>query len=342
MQDENNNLPGTDGPWFLRRSEDEIRGPVDTETLREWAESGEIAAGQEVSLDCKEWHPVETLPALDMTWTAEVKDGSEIGPFNILAASRLVEKGILESDSVIRKHEPQVEEDSSAAGSMEDNPEVQNRIGHLEDELDQLRRQLKDMTAREEEPEPSRALTDTARSAVTRDEPVDMLAHREDETAVGPDVLPAPRSRDAGQEWRLGSALYARPEKYPVEEPGSFLIEDSDELRAMARTRRFRAHALRWNAIASSVILGTGVTLGSLGYMLDYTPLQFSGVIIAFAGLAYLIVATVLLLMGFFVSRLAMQVSAHESVAVEDEQAPPSGALNITIYWFNRTFRSRH
>ena len=342
MQEAENNLTEASGPWFLRRSEDEIRGPVSAETLREWAESAEISAGQEISLDCKSWRAVETLSELEMIWTAEVKDGSEYGPFNILAAARLVAKGILESDSVIRKHEPGPAEKSSAQDEKEEDPAVPNRIGHLEDELVELRQQLNDMKDREVEPDPVRALTSTEQSEVTREEAVVMHAPDEANPLVEertPAVAP-PRAA-MHQEWRLNSSLYAWPENYPEEESGSFVIEGEDELRVMARTRRFRAHAFRWNAIASSITLGIGVTFGSLGFMLELDPMLFSGVIVALVGLAYFIVSTLLLLIGYLISRVAMQISPHKAVPVTDEESPPHGVLNITIYWFNRTFRLR-
>jgi hypothetical protein len=335
MNNSENQSTASETAWFLRRRDDEIRGPVSIETLRQWADSAEIIAGQEVSLDCKSWQTVESLPELDMIWFAELKDGSEYGPFNILAASRLVEKGILESDSVIRKREPQADTGDAEPPGEED-PIFQNRIDHLEEELLQLREQLEHIKQDETEPAPIRALTETTSDAVDASGMVDTIPALNLDRLTG-----ASRSPRALQEWRLSTALYAKPERRYEEEPGSFLIEDSEKLHAMARTRRFRAHALRWNAIGSSIILGVGVTLGSLGYMLEITPMQFSGVIIALGGVAYLLVASIALFVSFLVSQIAMHVREPEPVEIGPDHRPLKGALNITFYWFNRTFRSR-
>ena len=347
MNDVEDRSAASESPWFLRRRQDEIRGPVSAETLRQWAESAEIVTGQEVSADCKTWQPVESLPELEMVWFSEEKDGSEYGPFNILAASRLVEKGVLESDSVIRKREPEAAPSGADGTSEEEDPAFRNRITHLEEELLQLRDQLKSIEKQDVglESEPARTLTQTDRSFVSIDQSTGSQSVQDSEPTAreGSAEIVHPVARRPQQDWRLSTALYAKPEK-PHYDDASYIIDDSDKLHEMARTRRFRAHSLRWNAITSSIILGAGVTVGSLGYMLELTPMQFSGVIIALGGVAYLLIASVALLIGYMVSRVAMRVSAHETAApaeLETEHRPLKGALNITFYWFNRTFRSR-
>jgi hypothetical protein len=96
---------------------------------------------------------------------------------------------------------------------------------------------------------------------------------------------------------------------------------------------------LRWNVINSSLVIGTGVTVGAIGMILEVEPVQITGLVLSLLGLTYFGIAMILLLAR------TLATWAHLVVVRETEtaDAAPSlrGALNITIYWFNRRFRGR-
>ncbi len=81
--------------WFLKIDEDSIFGPVPLDALREWAEQGRVAPGNEVSPDRETWTKAEAIPELKMQWMVEVVDGDLYGPLNIQALADLLDDGTI-------------------------------------------------------------------------------------------------------------------------------------------------------------------------------------------------------------------------------------------------------
>ena len=83
--------PPAEAGWFLRIDDRSVFGPVALPKLREWAQQGRVAPGNELSTDRQRWVPAETLPELEMVWDVELDDGTYFGPLNIHALRDLVE-----------------------------------------------------------------------------------------------------------------------------------------------------------------------------------------------------------------------------------------------------------
>jgi chromosome segregation ATPase len=77
--------------WYLRIDEESVFGPVIATKLREWAQQGRVAPGNEVSSDREQWIPAEDLPELEMVWNVELDDGTFFGPLNVKALRDLLE-----------------------------------------------------------------------------------------------------------------------------------------------------------------------------------------------------------------------------------------------------------
>jgi len=358
--------------WFVKLSEDEIHGPLSLEMLKEWAENGKIEAGQVASRDCREWVAVESLPELDMVWLADLGGGRTYGPFNILASGGLVERGILRPDTVFRKRtysaEPVVNQEDVAG--RPDDPVLSDRIVQLEEELGALRSELSDIKPERppiQEPPPRedsraadgvRALTSTGGTPLSAAIVglVDKVQHTEDllkkivdEKKLEDEPTPAPAAAAVVHEtlpvetqWPAESRAPEQPRLTVARRPRSDLIDDPDVLDKLARTRRLRAHSLRWNTIASSILLGAGVTIGSFGYMLELVPLQFAGLFVAIGGLLYFILGLLMFFFRWAFARAHVQVApTADGDLVHHEPGPLRGVLNISITWFSRAFRSK-
>lgn len=87
--------------WYLKTKVGSQFGPFTTEMLRDLAARARLAPDSVISQDKQTWIPVHTLPSLGMIWMAYAGNGSQFGPFNLMAASRLVQMGRLSRDCVL-------------------------------------------------------------------------------------------------------------------------------------------------------------------------------------------------------------------------------------------------
>ncbi|TFH15372.1 MAG: hypothetical protein E4H02_08010, partial [Lentisphaerales bacterium] len=85
--------PDMVGQWQLKIADGSVYGPIDLATLKDWAEQGRIAPGDEISQDKEKWSKAEELGDLAMQWVIDVGDGSTYGPVNIHAIVDLVQDG---------------------------------------------------------------------------------------------------------------------------------------------------------------------------------------------------------------------------------------------------------
>lgn len=67
-----------------------------------WAESGRIAAGDELSHNRILWTPAVDTPELKMDWFGNRPNGEAIGPFHLLAVPHLLRRGILDVGCTLR------------------------------------------------------------------------------------------------------------------------------------------------------------------------------------------------------------------------------------------------
>ena len=107
----------SEAKWYLR-TQDETFGPETEARLVEWAEMGRIQPGQEISEDNEIWQRVEEVPFLDMRFSIDIGDGNPRGPFNRVAAERLLASGRLpKTASLVETRKPFESEEPSAPES---------------------------------------------------------------------------------------------------------------------------------------------------------------------------------------------------------------------------------
>lgn len=83
--------------WYLRILDKTIFGPVDLETLCNWANQARIIPGHHVSSDKTKWVPVETIKGFHMNWQVTMRNGDIYGPINISLLKNLVKDDIIDS-----------------------------------------------------------------------------------------------------------------------------------------------------------------------------------------------------------------------------------------------------
>ncbi len=79
--------------WFLRIASGTVFGPVSTQGLATWAAKGQVLAGNEISLDRKQWLLAETLAELDIAWYIEDDERLLTGPFHRRVAEKIIATG---------------------------------------------------------------------------------------------------------------------------------------------------------------------------------------------------------------------------------------------------------
>lgn len=69
--------------WWVRNDLSSQYGPVDLQTLRQWAREGRIAPSGEISSDGVNWSAAVSNPSLEMEWLALFPDGHFYGPVHL-------------------------------------------------------------------------------------------------------------------------------------------------------------------------------------------------------------------------------------------------------------------
>ena len=87
--------------WYLKKKNNTEYGPVSLDELALWAQQCRIVAGNQASQDQENWVPVESIPALEMDWFAQRRDGKQYGPFPLNAVPALVEHHVLPEDATL-------------------------------------------------------------------------------------------------------------------------------------------------------------------------------------------------------------------------------------------------
>ena len=120
-------ISGTAGKqWYLKIDDGSVFGPVESAVLRDWAEQGRIAPGNELSEDKKTWVPAETIPGLGMEWKVGLRDGTLYGPLNLRTLGDLIREGTVSSDAklvnVVTKEESSVDQKRDAIFGLAGTP----------------------------------------------------------------------------------------------------------------------------------------------------------------------------------------------------------------------------
>jgi hypothetical protein len=94
--------PGRGVHFYLRTPGGSVYGPAPMSVLVSWAESGRIAAGDEISQNRAQWVTAVDVPDLKMDWFGNRPTGEAIGPFNLHAVPHLLRRGILDVGCTLR------------------------------------------------------------------------------------------------------------------------------------------------------------------------------------------------------------------------------------------------
>lgn len=87
--------------WRLRKTDKTTYGPVELPELCRWAAEGRILPDDEISEDKGAWKPAPDLADLELNWLAPDEKGTLRGPFHILVFADLLNRKLLQGDTVI-------------------------------------------------------------------------------------------------------------------------------------------------------------------------------------------------------------------------------------------------
>jgi hypothetical protein len=88
--------------YRLRKSDGgEIYGPIDGATLKEWADSAQVAPGDQYDREDNNWQPVTDLEFLLMFYKVKLNDGTEYGPTTVGTLREFLNEGIVTEDTKV-------------------------------------------------------------------------------------------------------------------------------------------------------------------------------------------------------------------------------------------------
>jgi hypothetical protein len=89
---------GDDGPasWRVKKIADQsIYGPVDTEMLKEWANSAQIAPEDMIDESDDIWRPAPDIDFLEMLWQVKLPGGEVYGPTTVGTLREFINEGLV-------------------------------------------------------------------------------------------------------------------------------------------------------------------------------------------------------------------------------------------------------
>ncbi len=94
---------GSESPmlWRVRKTgEEAIYGPVDMETLREWASSAQIAPQDMVDESDENWRPAPDVDFLDMLWMVKLPGDELYGPTTVGTLREFIHEDLISEKTV--------------------------------------------------------------------------------------------------------------------------------------------------------------------------------------------------------------------------------------------------
>jgi ribosomal protein L19E len=83
-------------PWRVRKGPDNsIYGPVDLETLKEWANSAQIAPEDMIDESDDNWRAAPEFPDLEMLWIVKLTSGEMYGPTTVGTLREFINEGLV-------------------------------------------------------------------------------------------------------------------------------------------------------------------------------------------------------------------------------------------------------
>ena len=82
--------------WRVKKAPDNvIYGPVDTQMLRDWANSAQIAPEDEIDESDDNWRPAPEIEFLEMLWTVKLPGGETYGPTTVGTLREFINEGLV-------------------------------------------------------------------------------------------------------------------------------------------------------------------------------------------------------------------------------------------------------
>jgi ribosomal protein L19E len=88
-------------PWRVRKAPDNsIYGPIDAETLKEWANSAQIAPEDMIDESDENWRAAPSVEFLDMLWLVKLPGGETYGPTTVGTLREFIKEGLVTEKTV--------------------------------------------------------------------------------------------------------------------------------------------------------------------------------------------------------------------------------------------------
>jgi ribosomal protein L19E len=88
--------------WRIRKSPDNsIYGPVDVETLKEWANSAQIAPDDMVDESDENWRVAPEIDFLEMVWLVKLPGGEIYGPTTVGTLREFINEGLVTEKTLV-------------------------------------------------------------------------------------------------------------------------------------------------------------------------------------------------------------------------------------------------
>jgi hypothetical protein len=82
--------------WRVKKAPDEtIYGPVDTDMLKEWANSAQIAPDDQIDESNDQWRPAPEIDFLEMLWVVKLPGGESYGPTTVGTLREFINEGLV-------------------------------------------------------------------------------------------------------------------------------------------------------------------------------------------------------------------------------------------------------
>jgi ribosomal protein L19E len=87
--------------WRVRKApDDSVYGPVDEETLKEWANSAQIAPEDMIDESDENWRAAPAIDFLEMLWLVKLPGGETYGPTTVGTLREFIKEGLVTEKTV--------------------------------------------------------------------------------------------------------------------------------------------------------------------------------------------------------------------------------------------------
>jgi len=89
-------------PWRIKKAPDNsIYGPVDVETLKEWANSAQVAPEDMVDESDENWRIAPEIDFLEMVWLVKLPGGETYGPTTVGTLREFINEGLVTEKTLV-------------------------------------------------------------------------------------------------------------------------------------------------------------------------------------------------------------------------------------------------